>query len=167
MSPDGPESVVVGIALVVAVYAALFGGAELLRRWGVAGEQTRSIVHVLSAILALGLTGIPGYYRLTRASAISLSQLPYVEAARALGGSGARLIFTHILPNLLTSLVVLTSLRLGTFLLAGRFLQRVRRLGPGRYKPVPSRCSDLLSRQGWETNRSTFPAMDEAACPKF
>ncbi len=86
------------------------------------------------AILALGLTGIPGYYRLVRASAISLSQLPDVEATRALGGSGARLIFVHILPNLLTSLVVLTTLRLGTFLLAGSSLSFI---GLGAQPPAP------------------------------
>lgn len=55
MLPDEPGSVAAGAALVISVYGALFGGAELLRRWGVSGEQTRSIVHVLSAILALGL----------------------------------------------------------------------------------------------------------------
>jgi len=55
MPPDGPDRIVAGVAVVVAVYGALFGGAELLRRWGVAGEHTRSLVHVMSAILALGL----------------------------------------------------------------------------------------------------------------
>jgi hypothetical protein len=55
MLPDGSDRILAGVAVVVAAYGALFGGAELLRRWGVAGEQTRSFVHVCSAILALGL----------------------------------------------------------------------------------------------------------------
>jgi phytol kinase len=60
MPPDGPDRLVVGVALVIAAYGALFGGAEMLRRWGVAGEQTRSLVHVMSAILALGLPALFG-----------------------------------------------------------------------------------------------------------
>jgi ABC-type dipeptide/oligopeptide/nickel transport system permease subunit len=86
------------------------------------------------AILALGLTGIPGYYRLMRAGAISLSQMPYVEASRALGAGGARMIFLHILPNLFSSLIVLTSLRLGTYLLAGGSLSFI---GLGAQAPLP------------------------------
>jgi len=55
MLPDGPERVLAGVVAVIAAYGALFCGAELLRRWGVTGEVTRSLVHVSSAILALGL----------------------------------------------------------------------------------------------------------------
>ena len=55
MPPEGPDRIVVAIAVVIGVYAGLFGGAELLRRWGINGERTRSMVHVLSALLALGL----------------------------------------------------------------------------------------------------------------
>ncbi len=55
MPPDGPDRMLAGVTVVVAAYGALFGGAELLRRWGVAGERTRSLVHIASAILALGL----------------------------------------------------------------------------------------------------------------
>lgn len=55
MPPDGPDRVMVGVVAVVAAYGALFGGAELLRRWGIPGELTRSLVHTLSAVLALGL----------------------------------------------------------------------------------------------------------------
>lgn len=86
------------------------------------------------AILALGLTGIPGFYRLVRSGAISLSQMPYIEASQALGASGARMIFLHILPNLFSSLIVLTSLRLGTFLLAGGSLSFI---GLGAQAPQP------------------------------
>lgn len=86
------------------------------------------------AILALGLTGIPAYYRLVRGSTISLSQLAYIEASRALGASGVRLIFLHVLPNLCTSLVVLTTLRMGTFLLAGSSLSFI---GLGAQPPSP------------------------------
>ena len=55
MPPDGPDRILVGVVAVIAAYGALFGGAELLRRWEIPGEHTRSLVHALSAILALGL----------------------------------------------------------------------------------------------------------------
>jgi phytol kinase len=55
MPPDGADRIVAAAAVVIVAYAGLFGGAELLRRWGIAGELTRSLVHVLSAFLALGL----------------------------------------------------------------------------------------------------------------
>jgi peptide/nickel transport system permease protein len=86
------------------------------------------------AILALGLTGIPGYFRLVRGGTISCSNQPYVEASRALGAGGGRLIFLHILPNLFTQIIVLTTLRLGTFLLAGSSLSFI---GLGAKPPAP------------------------------
>ena len=86
------------------------------------------------AILALGIAGIPSFYRLMRGSTISLSQLPFIEASRALGAGGAVLILRHIFPNLLSSLIVLVSLRLGTFLLAGGSLSFI---GLGAQPPMP------------------------------
>ncbi len=85
-------------------------------------------------ILALGITGIPGYFRLVRAGAISLSQMPFVEASRALGAGAGQQIFRHILPNLTSSIVVLTTLRMGTFLLAGGSLSFI---GLGAQPPEP------------------------------
>ena len=55
MPLDGPDRLLAGVAAVIAGYGSLFGIAELLRRWGVDGERTRSLVHVTSATLALGL----------------------------------------------------------------------------------------------------------------
>jgi phytol kinase len=55
MPLDGIDRLLAGVAAVIAVYGCLFGIAELLRRWGVGGERTRSLVHGTAAILALGL----------------------------------------------------------------------------------------------------------------
>jgi ABC-type dipeptide/oligopeptide/nickel transport system permease subunit len=86
------------------------------------------------AILALGVTGIPSYFRLVRSSTLSLRQREYVEASRALGAGRARVLLGHILPNLLSSVIVLTSLRLGTMLLAGSSLSFI---GLGAQPPAP------------------------------
>lgn len=86
------------------------------------------------AIVALGAAGIPSFYRMARGSTISLSRQPFMEASRALGAGGATLIFRHILPNLFSVLLVLVTLRLGTFLLAGGSLSFI---GLGAQPPQP------------------------------
>lgn len=86
------------------------------------------------AILALGVAGIPSFYRMARGSTISISQQPFIEASRALGAGGATVIFRHILPNLLSVLLILVTLRLGTFLLAGGSLSFI---GLGAQPPQP------------------------------
>jgi dolichol kinase len=58
MQPDETGRVLAGVATVVIAYGALFGGAEILRRWGVAGGTTRTIVHVCASLLALGLPSL-------------------------------------------------------------------------------------------------------------
>jgi ABC-type dipeptide/oligopeptide/nickel transport system permease subunit len=71
-----------------------------------------------TTIIALGIMGIPWFYRLMRGAALSARSMAYVEAARALGASDSRILAHHILPNVATSLIVLGTLRLGTVLLA-------------------------------------------------
>lgn len=55
MPPDGSGRLLVGLACVIAAYGSLFGVAGLLRRRGVRGETTRSLVHVGSGLLALAV----------------------------------------------------------------------------------------------------------------
>lgn len=55
MPPDGIGRLLMGLVCVLAAYGSLFGGAELLRRRGVRGEATRSLVHIGSGLLALAL----------------------------------------------------------------------------------------------------------------
>lgn len=70
-------------------------------------------------ILAMGITGIPTFYRITRAETMTMSTQPFVEASRSLGLSNIQLIFLHILPNIFPTLLALISLRVGIFLLMG------------------------------------------------
>jgi peptide/nickel transport system permease protein len=57
--------------------------------------------------VALGVTGWVGLCRLVRGETLKLRELDYVKAARALGVSEARIVFRHVLPNLM-HLVVIT-----------------------------------------------------------
>lgn len=70
-------------------------------------------------ILALGITGIPTIYRVTRGETISMLRQPFIEASTALGLAGVPLIFRHVLPNIFNSLLVIITMRMGTFLLMG------------------------------------------------
>jgi peptide/nickel transport system permease protein len=71
-----------------------------------------------NAMIAIGIVQIPVYARLTRAQVLQLKSLDFVTAARALGASPLRLIFRHLLPNLLNPLIVQVSLSAAFAILA-------------------------------------------------
>jgi peptide/nickel transport system permease protein len=66
-----------------------------------------------SAVVSLGIVYIPMISRLARSIALSERAKPYVEAERSLGFSGARILFLHILPNGLSTLLSELTLDLG------------------------------------------------------
>lgn len=72
---------------------------------------------LLWLILILGLTGWMGVARLVRGQILSLKEQEFVLAAQALGYSGARIVFKHLLPNALSPVIVAASLRIGTIIL--------------------------------------------------
>jgi peptide/nickel transport system permease protein len=61
-------------------------------------------------ILLLGLTSWPLLARVVRAETLSVRRWPFVEAARAVGASDARILFRHVIPNVMPSAVVVISL---------------------------------------------------------
>jgi peptide/nickel transport system permease protein len=86
-------------------------------------------------IVVLGIPAWAHYARIVRASTLSIAATQYLEAARALGGSEARLIARHILPNLATPLVILTTFEIARLLLIE---SAVSFLGLGIQPPTPS-----------------------------
>lgn len=85
---------------------------------------------VLHVVLALAGTGWVLYARLARAEALSLRERDFVVAARALGASEARVIFRHLLPNLLGPIVVQATAGFGGAVLAEASLSFLG-IGPG------------------------------------
>ncbi|MDR7554924.1 MAG: ABC transporter permease [Armatimonadota bacterium] len=82
---------------------------------------------VVNAILGIGLqnivltliiTGWVVYARLVRGEVLALKTLEYVEAARALGAPALRIVFRHLLPNLWTPVIVLSSLQVAQYIVA-------------------------------------------------
>jgi len=89
---------------------------------------------LINALLAIGIVSIPIYARLVRSSVLSVKELDYIMASRALGASNAHLLFQRILPNALTPLVVQGTLGIATAILDAAALSF---LGLGAEKPTP------------------------------
>lgn len=86
-------------------------------------------------ILVLGLTGWPIYTRLVRAEVIELKSRDFVTAARALGGRDSGVIWKHIVPNLMSSIIVLATFELARMIIRESFLSF---LGLGIPPPMAS-----------------------------
>ena len=77
---------------------------------------------ITNAMLAIGIAFVPSFMRLMRSSVLTQREMTYVEAARALGSSDARILVKHILPNSIRTLLVLITLGMGSSILAGAAL---------------------------------------------
>jgi ABC-type dipeptide/oligopeptide/nickel transport system permease subunit len=70
-----------------------------------------------NTLLAIAIVSIPAYARVMRASVLSIKELDFVSASRALGASGGRILWTRVIPNALTPLVVIATLGIATAIL--------------------------------------------------
>jgi peptide/nickel transport system permease protein len=86
-------------------------------------------------VIVLGVTGWPIYTRVVRAETYQLRALEFVVAAQAMGFSGPRIILRHILPNLINTIIVTSSLEVARMIIQESFLSF---LGLGVQPPTPS-----------------------------
>jgi len=98
-------------------------------------------VLIISFAIGLGVIGISA--RIVRGAVLSEKQNVYVEAARALGASGFRIMWRHILPNVGALIVVLASITLPLAILAEAAISY---LGVGVPDPTPSWGADLTGK---------------------
>jgi ABC-type dipeptide/oligopeptide/nickel transport system permease subunit len=89
---------------------------------------------LINALLAIGIVSIPSYARVVRASVLSVREMDYVSATRALGGNTNQILFHRILPNALTPLIVQGTLGIATAILDAAALSF---LGLGAQPPTP------------------------------
>jgi len=89
---------------------------------------------LINALIAIAIVEIPIYARVVRASVLSVKELDYVTASRALGASNLRLLFVRVLPNALTPLIVQGTLGIATAILSAAALSF---LGLGAEFPTP------------------------------
>lgn len=85
-------------------------------------------------VVALGLMGVPAFYRIVRSTTMSMRRMPFVEAAICIGATNRRVMWRHVFPNILPSIVVLATLHMGTALLTGSSLSFI---GLGAQPPLP------------------------------
>jgi len=84
---------------------------------------------------ALGIVGWTGIARIVRAQVLTVKEMDYVTAARALGTTNTRIIFRHILPNCVSPIIVIATLSVGGNILAEAGLSF---LGLSVQDPFPS-----------------------------
>ncbi len=87
-------------------------------------------VGLRNVIISVGISSIPAFSRLVRASALSIRELPYVEAARALGVPSWQILLRHVIPNSLAPVIVQATLQLD------RHPGRCRAWFPGPWSPA-------------------------------
>jgi len=90
---------------------------------------------VWTIVAAIGVVYTPQFARVSRASALAVRGLEYVDAASALGAGTGRILWNHILPNIAAPLIVQTSLSLSLAILTESALSF---LGLGTQPPTPS-----------------------------
>jgi peptide/nickel transport system permease protein len=116
-------------------------------------------VGLQNVIISVGITSIPIFIRLVRASALSVRELPYVEAARALGVPSPVILLRHVVPNSLAPVIVQASLQLGAAILIAAGLGF---LGLGVQAPTPEWGTMLGSSREYifsDSNLATFPGL--------
>jgi len=109
---------------------------------------------VMSVILAVGITSTPMIARVVRSATLALREVAFIDAARALGAGNTRILYKHLLPNVLGAVAILAALNVGSAILIESSLSFLG-LGPG--PDVPSWGSMIaegaayLRRNPWMT----------------
>ncbi|MEZ4559673.1 MAG: ABC transporter permease [Caldilineaceae bacterium] len=114
---------------------------------------------LFNVMIAVGLSAVPTYVRVTRSSVLSVREMEYVLGARAVGCPSRIIIWRHILPNVLPSLIVLTTLGIAGAILAAAALSFI---GLGAQPPTPEWGAMLtvgrqFMRQAWWV--TAFPGL--------
>ena len=86
-----------------------------------------------NAIIALGISRVPAFARLMRASILTVRNSEYIEAAKCCNAGDFRIIFTHIIPNAIAPVIVDLTMSIGGAILAGAGLSFV---GLGTQPPL-------------------------------
>lgn len=104
-----------GIVLAIAISAALGPG-------------------LTNSVIALSISSIPGYARMTRASILNVRKMEYLEAATSINCSNARIIWKHVLPNALSPLIVQATMGIAGAIMGAAMLSFI---GLGVQPPTP------------------------------
>lgn len=114
---------------------------------------------LFNVMIAVGLSSVPSYVRLTRGSVLSVREMDYVLGARSVGAPGYTIMLRHILPNVLPSIIVLSTLGVAGAILTAAALSFI---GLGAQPPEPEWGAMLtvgrqFIRKAWWV--TTFPGL--------
>ena len=151
--------------IIVGLFAAYKGGwleTLLMRSTDVLFSFTETLIalscvavlgpSLTNAVIAVGIAGIPFYARTCYSAALVEKAKPYFEASIACGASHSRLVFMHLLPNVLPTMIVIATLGVSTAILAAAGLSF---LGLGAQPPLPewgymlAGSRDYINRAPW------------------
>ena len=119
----------------------------------VLGSSLRNIIFVL------GITSWVSYARVVRAEVLTLRTREFVSAAQALGSHGGRIIFRHLLPNVLTPVIVIATLEVARMIILESALSF---LGLGVQPPTPTWGGMLADGRAYLSTAwwlATFPGL--------
>ena len=114
---------------------------------------------IKNAMLALSIVWWPGYVRLVQGKTLSLREESYVEAAKSIGASKLRVIFSHILPNCTSPIIVKASMDMGMAIL---FAANLGFIGVGAQPPIPEWGTMISTGRNYLPDHwwmATFPGM--------
>jgi len=114
---------------------------------------------IKNAMLALSIVWWPGYVRLVQGKTLSLREESFVEAAKAIGASKLRVIFSHILPNCTSPIIVKASMDMGMAIL---FAANLGFIGVGAQPPEPEWGAMISVGRNYLPDRwwmATFPGL--------
>jgi peptide/nickel transport system permease protein len=165
-------TVTVGLGLPTGLVAGLFGGwtETVLMRLVDALLAFPGLLLAMAMVallgpgvgavaIAVGLAAAPAYARIARSAALEVRTQPYVEAARAVGGSEWHILVRHVLPNAAAPLVAFAAAQLGWILLNGAALNF---LGLGAPPGTPEWGAMLNEGRGYLRDAvwvSAFPGL--------
>ncbi|MDR3258196.1 MAG: ABC transporter permease [Fusobacteriaceae bacterium] len=115
--------------------------------------------NMINLMVAISISSVPRYARIVRASVLTIRDQEFVEAARAIGASNARIIYRHIIPNVLAPVIVQGTLGVASAILSTAGLSFI---GLGIQPPAPE-WGNMLSggrqylRTAWWV--TTFPGV--------
>ena len=116
-------------------------------------------VGLRNVVIAVGVSSLPSFIRLVRADALRLREVPFVEAARAVGVSPMRILFRHVIPNAFAPVIVQATLQMGFAILLAASLGF---FGLGVQPPTPEWGELLGEARNYifsDPNLATFPGL--------
>lgn len=112
--------------------------------FGLRSEEYAQLAALISVWIAMVIVWWPGYARIVRGSVLSVREQPFIEAAKLVGLSTRKILIKHILPNVLSPILVMMTFDLAT---ATLFAAALSFLGLGPQEPVPE-LGYLISKAG-------------------